>query len=455
MNTKLKFAIPVLALCVVASVVIWLVERDGDKSDAESKALRQTLRQAVKSAKAGDRRELEAIIKALVKGERTYVSEKLLPEYTTYLKDEDGQVQWLGAQGLYTVKSPKSNKALCEYLGSRDYRISTAERLPETERKKINPQQLMWQMVAWSVAIKTLGEVGDKSAIPLLESIREKANIQLEWGGNPIEEALAQLGSVKSLSVIPKGADDIKIGRAATAIGKIRDPNKVPELMATAKNTSTAIGIRCSALDALAAINSPGIPEFILRIMNDPNNDRRVRSSAAVAVGRTKTEPIEKALLAHVENRKSDIRPYALAGLVLYNSDKYFDFWFEKIMDPNEDLEFRTSTVEVQMYIPANIIRGYKNRLYDCLNASDKDGRPIDRIRVLMWRLIYDLYDEEVPVTLTTRDAGVTAVMRSVIDLMIRTKDYRMRFQERQKQVDQEIQRIVTVYDAKAKEGES
>jgi hypothetical protein len=57
---------------------------------------------------------------------------------------------------------------------------------------------------------------------------------------------------------------------AAGAIRKIRDPKKIPELMATVYNESCAGPIRNAALEALGGINTSDVPEFLLDVIKAP-----------------------------------------------------------------------------------------------------------------------------------------------------------------------------------------
>ena len=90
MSTKTKFEILALGVCIILGLVIYLVISSG--ADDSLSPARQTLRQAIMSAKKGDKAQLMATIKALGKSDRTFVSEGLLPDYTS-LKDKASEVQ--------------------------------------------------------------------------------------------------------------------------------------------------------------------------------------------------------------------------------------------------------------------------------------------------------------------------------------------------------------------------
>jgi len=154
-------------------------------------------------------------------------------------------------------------------------------------------------------------------------------------------------------------------------------------------------------------------------------------------------------LLEHVQDANSFIRPYAFVGLVLCMPEKYTDLYFDKIMDTNEEQEFRKKLVGVfYLYSSRNLLKNYREGLYNCLNAADKDGRPVDAIRISIWRLINDLYKEEPQVTLTSRDSKVTASIQGIIRRRVRSQyNHSVDFEELQKRVNEEIRRIVKVYD--------
>jgi len=105
MSTKTKFKILALGVCIILGLVIYLVISSA--ADDSLSAARQTLRQAIMNAKKGDKAQPVATIKALGKGDRTCVSEELLSDYTSFLKDKAGEVQWLGARACTLSRARK------------------------------------------------------------------------------------------------------------------------------------------------------------------------------------------------------------------------------------------------------------------------------------------------------------------------------------------------------------
>ncbi|MBC8469463.1 MAG: hypothetical protein H8D56_08320 [Planctomycetes bacterium] len=444
MGTKIKFGKSRFAICLLLGLVV--LPTTVVRSAVKPKLPREWMLKVIENAKEGNRQELDGIIESIditiERAKSVSVSKELLPEFVWCLKDKDAQVQLLGTRALYAIRSPEGTKALHTYLKGKNLR-NLHEKV---EKKQIDDIQYVFEMQASVAAVMALGESGDKSAIPLLKSLQGIRDLGTEMISNPVEMALAQLGAYKSLMNIPPDADEEKIMNASTVVRKIRDPNKIPELIATSKDTKIADDIRGAAIDALAEINPPRIANLYIDIIRDPNNSKALRCVTAMAAGRTKDGSIEKHLLIYANDSKSDIRPYAFIGFVICRPEIYLDRWFEKIMDPNEDMEFRKRIVGIR-YVPYSLLRSRRTQIYKCLNASDKDGRPIDEIRVKVWRMINELFNEEATVTLTTRDSGVTGSMRHVINTRIMRKNYRLRFAETQKMVEEEIQRIVNVYN--------
>jgi HEAT repeat protein len=445
---KLILGITALGICITVGLIVYSIPQE--RLDPNTLALRQTLRQAVSDAKKGNRDKIFSLINSIGR-DKAYASEYLVPDYLSFLKNSDGQVQWLGAMGLYKVNNSKGTKALFEYLKAKDLRNLEEQ----TKNRKLEGIQYMGQIQASMMAITALGESGDKSAIPLLKSLQGVNDLQFEMGGRPVEEALIKLGAVDGLMNIPPDADKEKIDRASSAVREMRDPNKVPELIATVKDSKIADAIRSSAIAALAETNPDGIvANLFVDIMDEPNYSKSLRSTAAMNGGKTMAPILENTLLTYAQDSNSDIRQYAFMGLVFGMPEKYLDLWFEKIMDTKENSEFRKSIANIRFYMNNSLLKERRTQLFDCLHAIDENNHPIDAIRVTIWELINSLYGEEPSVTLTTRDSRVTDSIRSILNRKIMKENYRLRFGERQQRIEEEIQRIITVYDNNSNEGE-
>jgi len=426
MNIKIKRGILAFVICIVLGTIDPVtIGNPGEDPNSIREKLRQDpnyiraiLHRAVENAKTGDREELHSVIQSIGKPYEIYTSDKLLPDYISFLNDKDGDVQVLGATCLCSLKSPKSVDALVKYLQSKDF--SKLEKM--VSAGEVTEQDALCYLWAAPMAIMALGEIGDKSVIPFLESLRN-IDFHLEWGWGPVEEALAKLGALKSLSSVPAGADERQIGRTEHAIRSIKDPNLAPELMAMVRNKMVALSTRCAAMYALGGIISPGIAEFLFEVINDSNCPEGLRLSAAdsavTMVSRTKDPIAEKRLLVYAENPSSNIRPNVLLQLAICMPDKYLGRWFETIMDTNEDPEFRNKLVEMEgatfpsisIYMH-DILEAHRDLLYNCLNASDKNGRPMDKIREETWRIINKILHEAHPLELIDEKSKYPKLLR-------------------------------------------
>jgi HEAT repeat protein len=386
-----------------------------DQTIEKGRLIREKLLQAVEKAKRGDWREVDMAIQIVARDRGVNITEKMLPDFISFLKGENPQVQLLGAQGLYILKSPESKEVLFEYLKGKDF-----NRLEEmVSAEIIDRRHAGWEMQASSLAIMTLGKLGDKSVIPLLESVRQQANLEFEWGFSPVEEALAELGAVEILSNIPPGSDEEQIRRAANAIRKIRDPNKAPELMTIVYDGNCAPTIRNSALEAVGKINAVGVPEFLLRLINDSQIPMSMRRTAVITAAQTGNEMFEETLL-EIAVSNSEIRIEGLCGLALLKPDKYLKNIFRMIRDEKEPDEFRnTLTGRLILYIPwqqkRQMLEGQKDELYSCLNTNKTDGRPHDEIRIKVWRLINELFGEEPSIVLSSKSSWGISTLKYII----------------------------------------
>lgn len=454
MNAKPKSAIPVLVTCALF-ITPFGVHATGEH-EGRIASMRNSLHEAAEEARNGDRTKLHAITDNLEKRGSPYASNELLPDYIAFLKDADAQVQLLAVQALGRLRNPKSKDALCAYLKNKDFAAFKAK-LNRHRQGSLSStseaEQLMWECSAISWAILTLGQVGDESVVPLLVSLREVVDWQLEWTGRPVEKALGELGAVKALVTVPPDADDSRISAAAGALHRIRDPNRAAELMAVARDHRARGPFRRAALSALGEIGSPSVPDFLVGAMNDPDNDQVLRRTAAVAAGKTGNRAAETALLRHALNRRSDIRPDAFTGLVLCRPERHLDPWFRTVMDPNEDRAFRERLATMNSHFPRNLLRDRRGQLYKGLHASDKSGRPLDKVRVQMWLIINRLYREEPNLTLSSKAPEATRDLRHPIGLRIMQSPPPLGYRERQARVEEVIERLVQVYQPEQREG--
>jgi HEAT repeat protein len=456
MTKKMKYILGVIiafGICIAVGLIAYSIPQE--RLDPNTLALRQTLRQAVAQVKKGDKKQILLMLHALESNPDMFVSEKLLPDYIFFLNDSNGEVQYLGAMGLYRSKNSKATKILSEYLKAKDF-----HKLDEQiEKRVVDPYKSDGELYASFAAISALGLSGDKSYIPLLESLQGVPLLELE-GGYPVESALAGLGAVDSLTNIPQSADKKKINRAASTVRKIRDPNRIPTLIVAAQNPKIADSIKNAAVAAIGEIGQNNPPEaaaLLINITRDPNYNRSSRINAAIAVGKTKDPSAEKSLLAYAQDPNSDIRQYAFIGLVFCMPEQYIERCFEIIMDIKEDQKFREDLAgALHLYTESkrNLLRDYKKELYNCLNVTDREGHPIDNIRILMWEIINELFGEEPSVTLTTRNPNVTGTIRDIIQLRVMRANPHLLYEEEKEKIEEELLRIISVYDISSNERE-
>ena len=135
--------------------------------------------------------------------------------------------------------------------------------------------------------------------------------------------------------------------------------------------------------------------------------------------------------------------------------EEHLDLCFGEIMGTNEDQESRKRLAGVlHLYTSHNLLKDHWEDQYSCVNdVADKDGRPIDEIRILTWRLINNLCREEPSVTLTTRDQSNRFDARDNRD-KDNAGELPLKICGSTKKVDKEIRRIVSVYAEKPNEGE-
>jgi len=404
---------------------------------------RETLHQACEKAKKDGPNELMALASSIEKQMDIRTRTDLRPDFEALLADKQPEAQYLGARGLSALKDPQSKEALFSFLKGKEKDLRATKEMRGL--RTAEPGISAWEMRASAYAVKALGEVGDKSVIPLLESLQGIGVIQVESGGWPVEEALVKLGSLRSLTRLRNGDDPAKITPAACAMNTIKDPNSVPDLIAVVKDPNVAEDIRLGALSALGAIKADDASEFLIRTLDDPNAPKRMRAVAALTMGRSGDSSAEAQLKRHAEDRSSDIRADAFTGLMALRPAVYLDQWFRIVLDVNEDPEFRSRVAGNDSAIPRQFLKDRKKELYACLAAAHSDGRPFDKIRGDIWVLINGLFWEEPPVVLSTRSGEAAGWIRAGIERRVRMRDYRLDMGAVQKEVDKAMDELITV----------
>ncbi len=459
MNDNIKLLKRALRISIVLGLVTSGIAQNSS-STARQKLL-QTVREAKKETGYMSAALISPLIKSIETGKGEFVSEELVPYYTLFLKDDNIYVQRLGVVGLNAIKSPKAVEALFDYVKNKDY-VDWEKRLQDL----MNPnnkesRQLQYELDTFRTAIDALGESGDSRFVSFLTELFKSTNPQSLQIIMPVGQALGKLGATRELfemipdvdfEMIPDADRDLLLC-ISEALRAVKDPNKVPELKSIIKDPNKKIVIREFAVSSLSGIKAAGVTEFIIDIINDRNYPVSMRRTAVGAVSQIKDPAVEKTLLVYAQDPNSPIRYNAFAGLVKRMPDKYVDRFFEIIMDPNEELDFKRRFIsDFNNLIPQDQLKKCRKHFYNCLKASDRDGRPIDHIRVFAWCQINKFFNEEPSVILNDRNSAHS--IRYEILERIGKENKNLNYQERLKKSDEETQRIVNVYDDKQKSEE-
>lgn len=449
MNTKVKCGILAFAICIVFGTVVSVtIGNPGEDPNPVS----DKLRQAVDTAKKDVRKESELleIFEALGTDKGLPVSKELLPDFVSFLKEKDPRFQALGAKGLYLLKSPDSKKALSEYLKGRDF--AKLEKMVSTG--EVDERQAEWEVRASSLAILAIGEIGDKSAIPLLESLRGVKELHFEFGGGPVEQALGKLGAegIRSLSNLGPTAPHSQISKAAEAVRAIHNPRDVPALIATVKDANCARGIRAAALDALSQMKEIDTLPFILATMRNVKHPQYLRGDAADVAGRTHRPEAEKALLEVLDDPNCDIRIACLYGLALLNPEKHVPKILKIVLDESAPFAEREElSNKMANAMEPKELTPHAEMLRMGIKAVKKGGSPADKIRVYMWTALHRATGEEPPLELID-DKLAYEKLRYDFETKFNRENVHASAEEIDRMVDEKIKSIVVKWQPQ-KEG--
>jgi HEAT repeat protein len=398
MNINVKRGILAFAICLVLGTIAPVtIGSPGE----DPNSIREKLHQAVENAKKDVRKESELleIIDALGTDEGLPVSKELLPDFVSFLKEKDPRLQVLGTKGLYLLKSPDSKEALTEYLKGKDF----AKLEKRVYSGEVDERQAEWEVRASSSAILSIGEIGDKSAIPLLESFRWFKELQFEWGGGPVERALAKLGpeGIRSLSNLGPKADYSQILKATEALRRVHDSNMAPALIETVKDANCVWNIRAAALGSLSQMKGVDTLPSILEAMKESKYPKLLREAAAEEAGRTHRTEAEQALLEVLDDPNCDIRIACLYGLALLNPEKHVPRILKIVLDESAPFAEREELSDkMANAMEPKELKPHAEMLRMGIKAVKKGGSPADIIRVYMWKALHRATGEEPPLEL-------------------------------------------------------
>ena len=398
----------------------------------------------IQKAKQGDHSELVKLLHALEKSGHLTVSKDAAPLLTSLLREEASKIQLVATKALYLLGAPSTGTAIVAYLEGKDF----GKLEEQANRGEISEREYGEQIKAATYAILTLGQLGDKSVVPLLKSLCDVEDLKFEFGGGPAQQALAELGAVEPLVKVPDSADHREKEKAAVAVARIRDPQKVPELMATVRDPQVAAQVRHAALSAITEIDAPGTDEFLRGLLEDPDVLQSLQKSAAVAAGKVRAEELEPLLLSFADGApSSSIRPHALVGLALMNPDLYLPRWFQEIMDPEEDLAYRKRLVSLESCYPRSLLMRHRKKISECLTAATVEGKPVDKIRVEMWILLHELFGDRPRLVLSSASERAVSRLRHPVETQIMMNNPHLSAKELREQTEALIRDLVVIHD--------
>lgn len=353
------------------------------------------LLQAVEKAKKENRQELSAIIRGLVTG-KIAVPDGLLLDFAAFLKEKDPQAQLLGAVGMYTIKNQESKGPLREYLQSKDFEMLERQvyegQLPE--------RQYEWQLRASGIALLVLGELKDKSSIPLIESLRQVSDLKYEFGGGPVHEALVRIGpeGIRILSKIRSGDSLRDQMRTESAIRHVKDPACIVALIEIVENPECPGSIRGAAISALSEMdNSKETMPFLISVMQSSEYSQYLRDVAAKAIGTTNLPDARDALRKELENPDSTVSNACLLSLAANDPQKYLPEVMEWVMNTSLPMKDRKQLALGLFHMDAQILAGHNEQITSGLTATDENKHPADEVRIYIWKTLNKSTGQEPP----------------------------------------------------------
>lgn len=435
--------------CLIATIIT--ISSSVSLFGQEGRTLtKEVFKQAVEKAEKGDLQEIGKISKAIGMLKKKDLPSELLPSFISFLQHENTEVQLLGTSGLFVLKDTQSMESLKAYLKKKDFK-NLEKKLISHE---ISERSYGSEIRAASLAILTLGEIGDRSVVPLLESLKTVKDLKFEFGGSPVFEALAKLdfGDVASLNSLGEKPGSGEIMAAEKAIRGIKNPKKVPALIATVKDDKCNARLRIGALGALADMmkEAETFP-FLLSVLKDEKYPLYLRESAVGNVARSKTDAFEvEALLAEiVKDPKNELYPASLVAMMSLNPERYLTDILNRIIDKNAPLKEREklanglyNKVESGYYISKEQIAKREALMLAGIGAVLPDGEPADKIRILIWKTYNVATDKEPQLEVVD---GMQAKDSLSFKQKFRKENVHAPFEEGEKYADEKIKKILII----------
>ncbi len=399
---------------------------------------RQMVEEAMAEARQGNRRKLKELVE---RGEKAKFPQSLFSVLVRLLEDPDPLVQCLGTRGLCLLKRRESRGPLTRYLQQKDFRLWEQQ----VQTGKISEEDYTWHVMAGVFAVMALGEVGDESTIPLLESLRGIKDLEK---GNAVEHALVKLGGglANGAYRLRPNAKQSEISAFRKAVRSIRDPEKVPVLIATVRNPASH-GVRDVALEALADILETKALPFVMQVAKDTNYPAYLRDTAITVARRI--DPQEAARVAKWALDTAvdeEMRCYALYAMTLVDPEQYVEQAIRFVVDtsitPERRLFFakRFNLYVDDAVVIKNIVRKYTAQFETWLRAEIKDGIPADGIRYEAWELINSATGAEPCVEFSKRNTHAADALHDRIRNQLEAANYRRLHRRPDEEIQQEIE---------------
>lgn len=190
-------------------------------------------------------------------------------------------------------------------------------------------------------AIKTLGEIKEPSAIPVLKETVLKGSSAVR---HEAAEALAKLGDTLGIETLKKElkAEELTVKiKAIKSLGEVKEPSSIPELRTLLSEKETPVSIE--AAFALAKAGDKRGIDRVKKLLESKNED--VRLEAASVLASIKDRAAIPVLEASLKSSKSSVKAKAATALGDLG-DKSFIPLLEKLMTKDSDFKVRLSASE-------------------------------------------------------------------------------------------------------------